>query len=106
MKPQMYHTATRQVYTHNAYGDKVVSSTSTEPCHFRYITNENTNQSNEYLVGDAMAWFEPDSSASEGDIYQIDGEFWKVKKVIKARRLNDPSVQFIKVVLDAYGAIS
>ena len=53
-----------------------------------------------------MAWFEPDSGVEKEDVLLIDNENFRVERVIKARRLRDSSVQFIKVELLKYGLIS
>lgn len=106
MKPPMHNTAYKVTTTRNAYGD-YVSSTETElACHFREITYQVTNQSNEVIDADAMAWFEPDSGVVKGDILKIEDTYWRVERVTNARRLRNPEVQFIKTELLKYGSIS
>lgn len=108
----MLHTAHKVVTTRNAYGDYVASGEVALSCHFRYITIQSGGSSgrgirgNESVDSDAMAWFEPDSGIEREDIIKFDGEHFRVERVTKARRLRDPSVQFIKVELLKYGAIS
>ena len=108
----MRHTSYKVTTTRNAYGDYVASGETALACHFRYITIQAGGASsrgvrgNESVDADAMAWFEPDSGIEREDIIKFEGEHFRVEKVTKARRLRDPSVQFIKVELLKYGAIS
>lgn len=106
MKPPMRHTAYKVTTTRNSYGDFVASGTTALICHFRYITEQVSSSDNETIQSDAMAWFEPDSGIEKEDIVTIDGEHFRVERVIKVRRLRDPTVLFIKVNLLKYGLIS
>lgn len=106
MKPPMNKTAYKVTTTRNAYGDFTASGTTTLKCHFREITFQSTNQSNEQIDCDAMAWFEPDSGVALQDIIKFEGEHYRVERLIKARKLRSKPVQFIKVELLKYGPIS
>lgn len=106
MKPPMNHTAYKLLYTRNVYGDFIASGTTELKCHFRYITEQITDSSNQTIQSDAMAWFEPDSGIEKQDIVQIDGENFRVERIVKARRLRNPNVLFLKCDLLKYGAIS
>jgi len=106
VKPSMNQTAYKLTTSRNAYGDFTVSGQVAHKCHFRYITEQITSQTNETINSDAMAWFEPDSGIDRKDIIKIDDEFFRVERVTKARRLRSPSVLFIKVDLLKYGNIS
>lgn len=106
MKPPMLHTAYKVTTTRTGYGDYVASGETALACHFRYITEQVTSSPNETINSDALAWFEPDSGIDRKDIIKFEGEHFRVERVIKARRLRDPNVQFIKVELLRYGVIS
>ena len=106
MKPPMLHTAYKIVSTRNAYGDFLPTSEIELACHFREITQVSTNSSTEVYDSDAVAWLEADSGVEKQDILKINGVFFRVERVIKARKLRSPVVQFIKVDLLKYGAIS
>lgn len=106
MKPPMMHTAYKVVTTRNAYGDFVGSSSVPLACHFRYITEQVSSTSDETIQSDAMAWFEPDSGIEKEDIIMVDGEHFRVERLIKGRRLRSKVVHFIKVDLLKYGLIS
>lgn len=106
MRPPMLQTAYKVTSTRNAYGDFVATGSVALPCHFRYITEQVSDTSNETIQSDAMAWFNPDSGIEREDILQIDGEHFRVERVTKARRLRNPTVLFIKTELLKYGVIS
>ena len=74
-------------------------------CHFRYQTQQ-VSGSPEQVQSDALAWFEPDSGVDRKDIIKFEGEHFRVERVVKARRLRSPDVQFIKVELLRYGLVS
>ena len=102
----MRHTAYKVSTTRNDYGDYVHGAETALPCHFRYITQHVPGGSNETVNSDALVWFEPDSGVVEADVLRVDGVYFRVERVIKARRLRDPTVQFIKCELLRYGEIS
>jgi hypothetical protein len=106
MRPPMFHTAYKVTTTRNAYGDFIASASTPLSCHFRYITNQISGSDNEMIQSDAMAWFEADSGVDREDIITFEGEHFRVERVIKARRLRETTVQFIKVELLKYGLIS
>jgi len=102
----MLHTAYKVITTRNAYGDFIASTSTALPCHFRNITTQVSTDSNQMIQSDAQAWFEPDSGIVKEDIIEIDGEHFRVERLVKARRLRNPNVLFIKVDLLKYGVIS
>jgi predicted nuclease of restriction endonuclease-like (RecB) superfamily len=51
-------------------------------------------------------WFEPDSGVVKQDIIKFEGTHYRVDRVVEARRLRSPAVQFLKVELMKYGVIS
>ena len=106
MRPPMLHTAYKVTTTRNAYGDFVQGAEVEHVCHFRYITEQVSSQSNEVINSDAMAWFNPDSGIDKEDILRIDDEYFRVERVTKGRRLRNTEVLFIKVSLLRYGVIS
>lgn len=105
MMPPMMHTAYKVTTTRNAYGDYTASGTTALKCHFRYITEQVTDN-NEQIQSDAMGWFEPDSGVVKGTLIKFEGEHYRVERVIKARRLRDSSTIFLKVELLKFGQIS
>ena len=106
MKPPMLHTAYKVSYTRNAYGDFITNTESYVKCHFREINNQITDTNAEVVNSDAMAWFEPDSGIERNSILHIEGEYYRVERITKARKLHNPTVQFLKCELLRYGVIS
>lgn len=105
MKPPFLHTAYKVTTTRNRYGDFIAGAETQLACHFREIT-EHVLDNNEYIQSDAMFWFEPDSGVDKKDIIKINGTHYQIERVIKARRLRQPAVQFIKCEARKYGTIS
>ena len=106
MKPPMLHQAYKVNYTRNAYGDYVSTSSTVLNCHFRYINEVITSNPTEQIQSDAIAWFEPDADINMSDIVLVDGNHYRVEKLIRARKLRSPVVQFRKAYLALYGVIS
>lgn len=106
MRPPMYHTAYRVVTTANAYGDKVASGTVAYKCHVRIINEAVTASNDETTQCDAMFWFEPDTPVVKNAIWKFQGEHYRVERIIEARKLRNPQLQFIKVEMLKYGQIS
>lgn len=106
MQPPMNHTAYKVTTTRNAYGDYIPSGETAYKCHIRHITEQVTSTNDETVQSDLMLWFEPDVPVTKGSVWKVEGEHFRVERIIKARRLRDPSVQFIKTELLKYGQIS
>jgi hypothetical protein len=105
MKPPFTHTAYKVTTTRNEYGDFIAVSSSPLSCHFREIGDVQANNSNEQVQADAMAWFNPHTVALE-DILLINGVHYRIEKITEARRLRNPTIQFVKCDLLRYGVIS
>lgn len=83
--------------TLNFDGDQVGSVVGTLPCRFRYITQlDRTNSAESIDTSDAIVWFEPTADIAEGSIGRVDGSFWRVDSLVKARRLVGSNVMFLK----------
>lgn len=106
MRPPMTHTARKYAITRNAYGDYVASEYQELPCHFRYINEIISDVPNETVQSDAMAWFDPTTDVQEQDLLFIDNGFYRVEKLIRARKLRSNAIQFIKCFLLKQNGIS
>jgi len=106
MRPPMNHTAYKVTTTRNAYGDFTASGETALKCHVRIITFHNSTNADETTDSDALMWFEPDSGVVKQDIIKFEGTHYRVDRVVEARRLRSPAVQFLKVELMKYGVIS
>jgi hypothetical protein len=82
------------------YGDQEPTSSSSVQCRFRYITelDRTTNIEGESSA-DAIIWFEPDVVVKVGSIVKADGEYWRVEKLIKARRMSGSQIMFLKALV-------
>lgn len=94
-------TATVVTTTTNGYGDQVETSSVDIPCRFRYITNVDHNINAEAINSEAMVWFEPDADVAEAAILLIDGAYWRVDKLIKARRFSS-TIVFLKAFVSKH----
>lgn len=106
MKPPMLHQAYKVNYTRNAYGDYTATGSQAIKCHFRYINEIITSNTDEQIQSDAIAWFEPDANIEINDLVLVDGDHYRVEKLIRARKLRSTTVQFKKAYLAKYGIIS
>lgn len=90
--------------TINEYGDQVPSEETTIKCRFRYITqlDKNVNSENVDAGNDAIIWFEPDADVVEGTIVKVDGVYWRIDRLIKARRLVGNTVHFLKAFVNRH----
>jgi hypothetical protein len=83
--------------TQDKHGDQISSSETSIKCRFRYITELDRNSNKEGLESfDAIVWFEPDANIQEASIIFADGKYWRINRLIKARRLSGSIVEFLK----------
>lgn len=93
-------TASIITTTTNVYGDQIASSSGSYPCRFRYITELDKNVNREGLdTADAIIWFEPTAPIKEGAIVQVDEYYWRIDRLIKARKLAGENVEFLKALV-------
>lgn len=95
-------TASLIVTTTNKYGDQVLTSSSQINCRFRWITEVQRASNREEIRSDALLWTEPDEPIGEGTIIKVDDNYFRVRRVTKARRLRGDQVYFLKCLLDKY----
>jgi hypothetical protein len=101
-------TQTCQIFstTVNKFGDFVEGGSVNMPCKFRYINALDRQANREGFQSDAMAWFKVDSDIREGTIFRVDGAKFRVERVVKARRLANSTVLFLKAYLERYHDIA
>ena len=96
-------TATIITTETDEYGDQITDSTGSYPCKFRYITELDSNVNREALdTADAIIWFEPTAPIEEGTIVQVDEYYWRVSRLIKARKLSGSAVHFLKALVQRH----
>lgn len=90
-------TAKLIVTSKDKYGDQKQTSQTSISCRFRYITEveSNVNRESEEAF-DAIVWVASDTAIVEGSILQIESKYWRVNRLVRARRLTDSTVQFLK----------
>lgn len=87
------------------WGNVVGTTQSIVPCRFRYISSvDRTSNAELYMGMEAMAWFEPADPIVEGTILKINDRFWRVGRLIEARRMGG-TIEFIKALLASHEMI-
>lgn len=81
----------------DVHGDQVKVSEVSTLCRFRWITEVGANAFGESADAfDAIIWFFPSTTITEGTIVFVDDVYWRVNRLIKARRLKGMTVVFQK----------
>jgi hypothetical protein len=85
------------------YGDQLPTTSTSVKCRFRYITEVDKNSHMEGMdTNDAIIWFEPDANIAEGSIVEVDGLYWRIDRLIKARRMSGNTVEFLKAFVKSH----
>ena len=83
--------------TQDKHGDQDLSNAVDVKCKFRYITElDKTTVGEGLTASDAIIWFDPDVAVSEGSIILVDEGYWRVNRLIKARKMSSETVEFLK----------
>ena len=86
--------------TINIYGDQISGGETNVMCRFRNITELDKGSNIEGIdTADAIVWFEPDVSIEEGSIIKVDDEYWRIERLIKARRIASSDILFYKALV-------
>ena len=97
--PKLTQTAYKVSTTRNQYGDSVWGATgSAIPCLYRDISTLGQSSGNrEEVTIDGLLWLDNDQTVNKADIYLIDGEYYRIERIVEARdRLSTNSVAFYK----------
>jgi hypothetical protein len=103
MMPPLLQSCTKISTTTNEYGDIVYSGSGNAviSCRFRHITDlELGEQNRDTENADAMLWTAADSGLDIGSVILFESEYWRVKDLIKARKLHSSDVNFLKMTLE------
>lgn len=105
---KLVQTATKIATSRNEYGDIIYGATSSSPCLYRDISTLNRGVGNREQVSiDGLLWFGATETVAKGDMYQLDGVYYRIERVINAdRRVIDNSRQFIKCEVSKQRQIS
>lgn len=99
LSDKMVETCSKVQTTYNGYGDLVYGVVEANlPCLFRPIEAiQIANSNREEVTIDGMFWLRPTDGWDRGDIILYNGEYFRIDKLIEARRrLVDNSLQFLK----------
>jgi len=95
-------TAQKVSTTRDKFGDYLQTSLTEVSCRFRYIRNLRRETNREISDSDALMWFAPTHEVSIGDHYLYEGVYYQVDRVLKARKLDNATVHFIKCEVTVY----
>jgi len=85
------------VTSKDKYGDQKQTSQASINCRFRYITEVDKGVNREGMEAfDAIVWVAPETAIEEGTILQIEDKYWRVNRLVRARRMTDSTIQFLK----------
>lgn len=84
----------------DVYGTLKEDSATTVPCKFRHIVGvQQVGLNREDIDADALLWLEPDVDVREGSIIKFENEYYRIERFVKARRLSETDVHFLKCEL-------
>lgn len=103
MLAHIFNQAGKIIHTElDKHGDQVVTSETSILCRFRYITALDVGENKEALLSDAIIWLAPESDVMEGSILFADGKYWRVGRLVKARRMSGSTVEFLKAFVNKH----
>lgn len=85
----------------NKYGDQKETTRTEVLVRFRYLTDIDIRTQAENITADAMIWFSAEENVSEGTIVLVDDKYWRVNRLIKARKM-DGEIQFLKALVEKH----
>lgn len=90
--------------TVDKYGDQVPTAETSVKCRFRYITEIDRGNNAEAIdtSSEAIIWFEPTVDIIEGSIVKVESVYWRVERLVKARRLIGNTVEFLKAYVSRH----
>jgi hypothetical protein len=94
--PPMNMTCDIVAFSRNRHGDWVQGISVSSICHFREISTVRRTVNMEIDDSDAMIWLPADTIVEVGQIVAFDGRYYEIQRHTKARRLSDPTPQFVK----------
>jgi hypothetical protein len=88
--------------SYNDDGDQEFVSKESIKCRFRWITDMDVLTNREDLRSDAMLWVKSDEDVSEGTIIRVGDDYFRIRRIVEARRLRGSTIYFKKCLLDKY----
>ena len=97
------HSCTLYTQTVDEYNDIRTTNSVLTSCHYRDNNSLNSNTPNrEEEPADGMAWFRASETVDKGDVLTVDGNSYRIVRVVKARKLGSTTVEFIKCWLERF----
>lgn len=90
----------------NKYGDIDMEGSEAVSCRFRKITELDKMNNREDIRADAWLWVRAGELVEEGGVVRFEDEYYRIKRVLEARRLRGNKVFFKKCLLDKYSQVS
>lgn len=82
--------------TRDDFGQEITGVTTTLACRWRDITKIRRGANMDTSDADALIHFAPGTDVQRGTILLFDGDYYKVERITKAKRLGESTAQFIK----------
>ena len=98
----MTQVGTIYTQTKDKHGDYSLTNGTAVNCRFRYITGIEKGQNKEDIISEAIIWLEPTVTVVEGSIIQVEDKYWRVKTLVRARKMSGTTVEFFKCFVDKY----
>lgn len=92
--------------TYNSYGEQTQSFLKTVECKFRELTELDRNANREQIMSDGIFWFKPEESVIEGTIIKFESKYYRVVRLVKARRIKGNTVHFLKCMVNMHEPIN
>jgi hypothetical protein len=85
------------------YGDQVVSSSTEIRLKFRELTEIDRGTNIESIdTADAIVWVDASQEVAEGGLIAIEGKYYRIEKIVKARNFQSPNIRFKKLFVKKY----
>lgn len=86
----------------DSHGDQVQTTTQEIKCRFRYITDVDRNINRESIDSQAIIWLDPSLPVEEGSVIAVEGSYWRVERLVKARTMSSTNVEFLKAFVNRH----
>lgn len=95
---KLVQTAYKVSSTTNRFGDRIYApSVVGSPCMYRDIADLSARTNREEVTLDGILWFDADEVLSKGDVYELEGQYYQIDRIVIARaRLTDNVIAFFK----------
>jgi len=94
--PPMVMDAQIVTVTRDEWSDYTEDTSTSIKCHFRQIDTTRRMTHSVENDADAMIWFAADANVEKDTIIRFDDVDYQVERIVKARRLGESTVQFLK----------